>query len=252
MKCAQSVASTLVAQLASACGSVDEPSRPVVGDEEKGVSVMTLSLPVGETVPSSVFEERVRRAVLTARTGRSRWVDQGDVEANFTIAETGTNLQVVGLGDTTEARPFRLVDGVAYARWRVRDRPWKSNEAPLGLSSIGTPVGLMDALPEGHAVVVKQTNGLTTFRLPVSFYAVHRAIRGDISVVPGTEGDGVLDSFWVIGEQDLVQEVTVPHQGEITFLDWGSAPEVGAPPAPDVEDELEYFLRNGPAVDAAR
>jgi hypothetical protein len=199
-----------------------------------------------------MFAERVRRAVLAARTGRSRWVDRGDVEVNFAITEAGTNLQVVGLGDTTEVRPFRLVDGVIYARWRVPDRPWKSHEALLGLSSIGTPLGLMDALPEGHAVVVKQANHLTTFQLPVSFYAVHRAIGGDLSVVPGAEGDVVMDSFWVINDQDLVQEVTVPDRGKITFLDWGNAPEVEAPPAPDVEDELEYLLRNGPAADAAR
>lgn len=214
---------------------------------------MMSRLPVGATVPLSTFAETVRRAVLAARTGRSRWVDIGDVEATFTVTETGTNLHVAGLGDTTEARPFRLVDGVVYARWRVPDRPWKSDEArDPGMSSIGTPMGLMDALPEGQAVVVKHAADLTTLQLPVSFYAVHRALRGDLSVVPGADGDVVLDSFWVIDDRDLVHEVTVPDQGKITFLDWGTAPDVEAPPASDVEDELEYFLRNGPAVDAAR
>ncbi len=187
-----------------------------------------------------------------AKTGRARWLDMEDVRANFTITGAGTNLHVVGLGDTTEVLPFRLVDGVMYHRWRVRDRPWKSNEASSEASSIGTPLGLLDALPEGQAVVVERTNGTTTLLLPLSFYAVHRAVRGDLSVVPGTEGDGVLDSFWVIDDHDLVQEVTVPNQAKITFFDWGDAPEVEAPPAPEVEDELEYFLRDGPALDAAR
>lgn len=211
---------------------------------------MMSRLPVGGSIPLSTFAEVVRGAVLAARTGRSRWVDMWDVEATFTVTEAGTNLHVVGLGES--ARPFRLVDGVVYVRWPVPDRPWKSDQVvDSGLSSIGTPIGLMDALAEGHAVVVQQADGLTTFRVPVSYLAVRRAIGGDLSVVPGAEGDVALDSFWVIDDRDLVHRVTVPDQGEITFLDWGSAPDVEAPATSDVEDELEYFLRNGPAADAA-
>lgn len=105
-------------------------------------------------------------------------------------------------------------------------------------------------MPEGLEVVVEQTDNLTTFQLPVSFSAVHRAFSADLSVEPETEHDTTLDSFCVVDDRDLVQEVRVPDRGSITFLDWGVAPDVEAPPASEVEDELEYILRNGMATDA--
>lgn len=76
-------------------------------------------------------------------------------------------------------------------------------------------------MPEGLEVVVEQTDNLTTFQLPVSFSAVHRAFSADRSVEPETEHDTTLDSFCVVDDRDLVQEVRVPDRGSITFLDWG-------------------------------
>ena len=110
----------------------------------------------------------------------------------------------------------------------------------------------MDALPDGEALVVERRNGLTTFQFPISSFAAHRAMSGDLSAVPGTEQDVALDSLWVLDAQDLMQKVAVPDRGTIRFFDWGSVPEVEAPPAEQIEDVMEYFICNGPAVDAGR
>jgi hypothetical protein len=233
----------------AACGNEGQ-----LGERKQGAPKMMSGLRVGEAVPMRVFSEAIRRAILAARTGRSHWVDLGDVEGHFTIKETGTDLHVIGMGETNDSE-FRLVDGVHYGRMHVSERPWKANANPLpGIHNIGNPLGLMAGLPEGDAVVVERVGDLTTFRLALSSYAFQRAVHGDMTADPeaGHEFDVPTDSYWVIDADDLVHEVTVPDQrpaGTMTFFDWGNAPEVAAPPPGQVEDLIDYYVRNGPAAD---
>lgn len=110
------------------------------------MSAVPSRLPMGAALPTSGFADCVRRAAVAARNGQSRWVDVGDVKAHVTLREARTNLPVIGL-EETEDRPYRVVDGLLYARWRTADRSWKSLEAPPGAASIGTPLAWWKRCP---------------------------------------------------------------------------------------------------------
>ncbi len=92
-------------------------------------------------------------------------------------------------------------------------------------------------------MVDARSGGSTTFRVPLRFGTLARC-QGDLSADP-TVGDQV-ETLWVVDDVGLVLEVREADGFfDFHFRDWGSAPEVTAPPADQVEPELDFLLRGG-------
>jgi hypothetical protein len=214
-------------------------------------------LQVGGTVPTSALRGMLETAVRDARTGRSTFVSVWDVDVLFTVRPVGTDVCVRGLTEDSPESEFRVLGENSYRLLNASERKQTSNdlsstsptdrylvEMARDATEIGTPLGLIAAIPDGDAVAVAHSAGATTLRLPLPYGAICRS-WGDPT--PDPMQGPVRETLWTVTDNGLVESVRdeeLPFV--IRFFDWGSAPEVTAPPADQIEDELEYLLRTMP------
>jgi hypothetical protein len=219
--------------------------------------VVQFPLQVGMTVPTPALRRTLETAVRDARTGRSTFASVWEVDVLFTVRPGGTDVCVRGLSKDSPESELRLVGDNSFRLLNASEREQTSNdlssisptdrylvEMAGDATEVGTPLGLITAIPDGDAVAVARSDGATTLRLPLPYGAICRS-WGDLT--PDPMQGPVRQTLWTVTDSGLVDSVRdeqLPFV--IRFFDWGSAPEVTAPPENQVEDEVAYLLRTMP------
>lgn len=262
------------ALLLPACGAVDsgDPGASTTtssgasaeeNEETEGGEDAASDVSVGDTVSVKEVVDRTGSAARDAGTVKAV-ASYGGHEMTLltTYTDDGAANHAMTTGSGDQEMRFVTVDGVTYLSGPAYAGLLKGKkfgkidpetatgdfaEIMQGTTAMGTssadPFSLLESVPDVEAEVAKVKDGTVSYRIELDAAQTDK-VFDEIASAAGQDGSKATPRAMTftldVGEDDLLERAVMDVKDSdtitTTFSDWGSAPEVTAPPAKDVTD----------------